>query len=138
MSVPVRRRAGSSAVQRVLVIVLLALTGVLGATAGESSAPTAATMTAELGAEPVAWLGGDSAVSAHDPAPGAGTHAHDTISLLCLCALVVAGVLLAAGRGAPLHRLHRRVPASAWPTWVMRDVAPFTSTNPLSWGVCRR
>ncbi|WP_125777269.1 hypothetical protein [Antribacter gilvus] len=121
--------------QRVLVIVLLALTGVLGVTAAEPSSPTAS---ATSGVELVAWLGGESAASAHDPAPDAGTHAHDTISLLCLCALVVAGVLLAAGRSAPLHRLRRRVPASAWPTWVMRDVAPFTSTDPLSWGVCRR
>lgn len=138
MGVPVRRRAGSSAVQRVLAIVLLALTGVLGVTAGAPSAPTVATVTAVPGVEPVAWFGGESAVSAHEAGSAAGGHVHDAVSLLCLCALVVASVLLVARQGAPLHVLRRRVRATVPPLRVMRVLAPVTSTDPFSWGVCRR
>ncbi|MFI6428384.1 hypothetical protein [Promicromonospora sp. NPDC050880] len=121
-------------------IVLLALTGVLGVCAGASSVPPATTtaVPAVPGLDPVAWPGGESVISAHDAGSEARAHVHDAISLLCLCALVAAGVLLVTSRGAPLHRLRRRVQATAWPSRAMRVFAPVTLTDPLSWGVCRR
>lgn len=119
--------------QRVLVIVLLALTGVLGVAAGEPPVPAAA-MTAVPVVEPVTWFGGESAVSGDD----ARSHVHDAVSLLCLCALVVVGVLSVTGRRAPLHWQRRRVRAIARPTRAMPILAPVRLTDPLSWGVCRR
>ena len=130
MSAPVRRRAASSAVQRVLVVVLLALTGLVAVTAAEPSAPAVAMSVAPpIEAAP----GGEAAVSADADR----SQAHDAIAMLCLCALVVAGGLLVARQGAPHHWLRRRAQRAARPPRLVCVSSLLTSADPLSWGVCR-
>ena len=137
MGAPVRRRASSRGVQRALVVVLLALIGLFGV-AAEQSPAQATTISTTTGAVPAA----ESLVLPHGtPAAAtddAGSHAHDTISLLCLCALVMVGVLLVTRRGTPPHTSARRARTTTPASTTSRGVFPTTPTDPLSWGVCRR
>ncbi|MBA8809735.1 hypothetical protein [Promicromonospora sukumoe] len=80
--------------------VLLVLTVLFGGAAEQlpTSSAAVAVAPAEAPAEmPSALLGDGSVIAAET----VGSHLHDTISLLCLCALVMVGVLLVTRR---VHR----------------------------------
>ncbi|MEU4361855.1 hypothetical protein [Promicromonospora sp. NPDC023987] len=123
----------SNTVQRVLVIALLALTGVLGVAASGPATPAAA-VAALPAVEPVTWPDAATHVTTDD----AGSHTHDTISLLCLCAIVAVAALLVTGRGVPLRRQSRRLKMATLPSRVPRYCSPVSLASPLSWGVCQR
>ncbi|MFI8526670.1 hypothetical protein ACIGB8_19595 [Promicromonospora sukumoe] len=137
MGNPVRRRAGSRAVRCALVAVLLVLTVLFGGAAEQfptSSAAVAVAPAEALAEMPSALLGDGSVIAAET----VGSHLHDTISLLCLCALVMVGVLLVTRRGVPLRVLAERSRTTLRPAACAFVVLPTTTSDPLSWGVCRR
>ncbi|WP_253878188.1 hypothetical protein [Promicromonospora umidemergens] len=122
-----------SAAQRLVAVLLLALTGVLGVAASEASAPAAA-MPAVPAVEPAAWPG----EAAHVALDDAVSRSSDTISLLCVCALFVVTVLLVKGLGSPLRRQGRRLGMAARHSLVRLVSSPVPLSSPWSWGVCQQ
>jgi len=125
-----RHRVGAAALRAVLVVVLLALAGLLGTTVLESDAPAAAAHAASF-----VQADGPALQDAAQPTDQQDPGHIDALTLLCLCALIVLGVVLLA-RGSLLHRLvpghlqrGRPIPISA--------VVMLPSSKPLTWGVCR-
>ncbi|GAB2484897.1 hypothetical protein GCM10027063_28510 [Promicromonospora xylanilytica] len=116
--------------QLVLVIVLLAMTGLAGFTAAE---PPAVAMSVGSAVEAGPGSGSEVPVLADDD----GSHAHDTITLLCLCALAAVRILLTAGLRASRHWPRRRPQRTALLPRLACVSSPLTSADPLSWGVCR-
>lgn len=133
MDTPVRRRAGSRAIQSALVAVLLVLTALFGI-AAEQFPTAAATVSEAVIEEPAPLLADDSVITVETLA----SHLHDTITLLCLCALVMVGVVLATRHGVPLRVLVQRSRTTMRPTAGAFVALATATADPLTWGVCRR
>lgn len=116
--------------QLVLVIALLAMTGLAGATV---AGPRAVAMSVAPAVEATPGSGSEVPVLADDDR----SHARDTITLLCLCALAAVGILLTAGLRAPRHWSRRRTQRTALLPRLACTSSPLMSADPLSWGVCR-
>lgn len=124
------------AVRSVLGIVLLALACLAGLAAIESPAPPPAgtEVATVLPSDAAQFVGAVERPGVAAP-PGEGPYHGDPVGLLCLCALLVAGILLSR------HRPFRRRAPHASPgvlESIARGTAPYVAlTSPLVWGISR-
>ncbi|CAM3549512.1 hypothetical protein [Isoptericola cucumis] len=156
MAAQTRTRAGSTVTRCVLTVVLLALTVLLGTTVLETAGPSPAatssasnTFSTSSTSDHVVAAGGEHYVealgaAAHGALPDAyevveAGHGDEPVSLLCLCALLVAGIAMLVRGAATLWRQVasagdrglRAMPAGLGGASLQRRGA-------LAWGVCRR
>lgn len=118
------------AVRRLLVVMLLVLAGSLGVTASESSAPGPLPSSEQHHVMAV----DDMVMAATGDHSG---HGAEAIGLLCLCAMLVTGIILATHRSA-IYRISPRPPVSpglhrARATALVHAI----SHDPVLWGVSR-
>lgn len=131
MGTSTRPRVGAAATRLVLVFALLALTGLFALTTVDSTAPAAAGVVAveHVTQDP-------SAEEAAAQLGGSEVPHGEVLTLLCLCALLIAGVVIAA-RGAMLHRSTRRLPGLRTLVGVLRAARRPVVADPWVWGVSR-
>lgn len=131
MDTSTRPRAGAAASRLVLVFALLALTGLFALTTVDSSVPTAV---GAVAAEHVSQHpSGEAAAVQVDGAQGSHD---DTLTLLCLCALLIASVVIAA-RGAVLHRSTRPELGLVDLVGGVRAGRSPVVADPWAWGISR-
>lgn len=136
MTTSARPRTSATVLRYVLVVLLLALAG-LPAVPGTDPAATGTTSAAAAGHHvtvPVA----DRIVATTGQQTDHGTpHSAEALGLLCLCALLVTGIVL-AGPGATTYRVALRAVATVRGRWpATRSYRHTAGTDPVLLGISR-
>lgn len=131
MGTTTRSRASTAVPRLVLVLALLALTGLFAMTTVDSTTPAAA-----LGAATVEHVDRTAPAETAGLEIGGQEAPHgDSLTLLCLCAMLIVAVVIAA-RGAVLHRSTGRLSPRALVSTVRAARTPLR-TDPWAWGISR-
>ena len=132
MTTSARPRTSATVLRYVLVVLLLALGGLLAVPGAE---PTAAAASA---GHHVTALVADRIVSTAGQHTDHGTpHGAEALGLLCLCALLVTGIV-PAGPGAATYRVALRAPVTVRGRWpATRSYRHTAGTDPVLLGISR-
>lgn len=137
MTTSARPRTSATVLRYVLVVVLLALAGLLAVPGADATASgtTGTTSAAEHHATAPA---ADRIVATTGLHTDHGTpHGAEAFGLLCLCALLVTGIVL-AGRGAATYRVALRAVATVRGRWPGTRTYPHTARpDPVLLGISR-
>ncbi|MFE7509207.1 hypothetical protein [Promicromonospora sp. NPDC057488] len=136
MTTSARPRTSATVLRYVLVVLLLALAGLLAVPGAD---PTAAAASGVVAAgqhvtDPVA----DRVVATAGQHTDHGTpHGAEALGLLCLCALLVTGIVL-AGRGVTTYRVALRAVATVRGRWLgTRSYPHIAGPDPVFLGISR-
>ena len=138
MTTSARPRTSATVLRYVLVVVLLALAGLL-AVPGADATASGTTGTTSAAAEHHATApAADRIVATTGLHTDHGTpHGAEAFGLLCLCALLVTGIVL-AGRGAATYRVARRAVTTVRGRWMSTRTYPHTARpDPVLLGISR-